>query len=218
MALIYHKQLPAESYLGVWRVEESIEALTEKLILDEEEWAFFKSLNKGKRNLHWLGGRVLIRQLLNTDHFIEVRSDEYGKPHLVNLPYELSISHSEDYAAVIIGKNRVGIDIEQIQRKIRRIAHKFMRDEELEQMTEAEDVSAPMYVYWGVKECLYKLYGKRQLNFRNHMQLDPFEYRPPGTVIARIMKDDWEASFKAHYELINGYMLTYVIEEEDEKS
>lgn len=216
MALIYHKQLPVESHLGVWQVEESIEVLTEKLILDEEEWAFFKSLNKGKRNLHWLSSRVLIRQLLNTDHFIEVRSDESGKPHLVNFPYELSISHSEDYAAVIIGKNRVGIDIEQIQEKIRKIAHKFMRDEEREQLQNFKDSYEPMYVFWGVKESLYKLYGKRQLNFRNHMQLKPFDYRPPGTVEARIMKDDWEASFKVHYERINGYMLTYVIEGEDE--
>ena len=214
MPLIYHKQLPNLTQLGVWRVEETIEDLKSRLILDEDELAFYRSLNKGKRNLHWLSGRVLIRNLLNTNHFIEVRSDEYGKPHLVNFDYELSISHSQAYAAVIISKKRVGIDIEEIRPKIKRIAHKFMREEEQAILSDNEKTAIrQMYVIWTGKEALYKLYGKRKLNFREHMQFEPFEPGSPGSARGWLKKNHEKQSFTVTFEELNGYMMAYTIEE-----
>ena len=214
MPLIYHKQLPNHTQMGVWKVEESIDDLKSRLILDEKELAFYKSLNKGKRNLHWLSGRVLIRNLLNTYHFIEVRSDECGKPHLVNFDYELSISHSQEYAAVIISKKRVGIDIEQIRPKIRRIAHKFMREEEQAILSDNEETAIrQMYVIWTGKEALYKLYGKRKLNFREHMQFEPFELGSPGSARGWLLKNDERKAFVVTFEELDGYMMAYTIEE-----
>ncbi len=213
MPLIYHKQLPHKTQMGVWKVEETIEDLKSRLILDEEEVAFYRTLNKGKRNLHWLSGRVLIRNLLNTNHFIEVRSDEYGKPHLVNFDYEMSISHSQDFAAVIISQKRVGIDIEEIQPKVKNIAHKFIRDEEMAFLSGDEDTAIKqMYVLWTGKETLYKLYGKRNLNFREHMAFEPFNLGSPGHAKGYIRKDGLETSFTVTFEELNGYMLAYTIE------
>lgn len=214
MPLIYHKQLPGQTQMGVWKVEETIQDLKSRLILDQEELAFYETLNKGKRNLHWLSGRVLIRNLLNTNHFIEVQSDEYGKPHLVNFDYELSISHSQDYAAVIISQNRVGIDIEQMRPKIRRIAHKFMREEELAFLAKDEDEAMrQMFVVWTGKEALYKLYGKRNLNFCDHMQFEPFLLGSPSHATAHLTKPGLEQTFTITFEEIDGYMMAYTIED-----
>jgi len=196
-------------------VEETIDDLKSRLILDQEELAFYQTLNKGKRNLHWLSGRVLIRNLLNTSHFIEVQSDEYGKPHLVNFDYELSISHSLDYAAVIISKKRVGIDIEQMRPKIRNIAHKFMREEEQAFLAEdADQAMRQMFVIWTGKEALYKLYGKRNLNFREHMAFEPFILGSPGHARGYLRKDGWEQAFRVTFEEIDGYMMAYTMEED----
>ncbi len=215
MPLIYHKQLPYQTQMGVWKVEETIEDLKSRLILDEDELAFYNTLNKGKRNLHWLSGRVLIRSLLNTNHFIEVRSDECNKPHLVNFDYELSISHSHDYAAVIISKKRVGIDIEAIRPKIKRIAHKFLREEEQAMLSDNEEKAVKqMYVIWTGKEALYKLYGKKQLNFRDHMHFEKFELGSPAQVRAHLEKNDWRKSFLVTFEELDGYMMAYSIEDE----
>ena len=94
--------------------------------------AYYEKLSNGKRHLHWLGTRVLLRKMLHTEEYIDCKVDAHGKPYLVNLPYHISLSHSFDYAAVMISKSKpVGIDIEQMKEKVERIAHKFMRPEEM---------------------------------------------------------------------------------------
>ncbi len=58
--------------------------------------------------------------------------DDHGKPYLVNFDYEISLSHSYDYAAVMISKDKkVGVDIELMKEKIDLIKHKFLSVEEL---------------------------------------------------------------------------------------
>lgn len=213
MPLIYHKQLPHQSQLGVWRVEETIEDLRSRLILDDEELAFYQQLNKGKRNLHWLSSRVLIRNLLHTNHFIEVRDDEHGKPRLVNFPYELTITHSEKFAAAMISKHRVGVDIEQIRPKIRRIVHKFATKAEQATLSSNEEHAIrQLFVIWTGKETLYKLYGKRELNFREHMSFEPFQLGSPGSATGYIHKGEFHKAYQVTFEELDGYMLAYTIE------
>src|SRR5690606_5399622 len=102
------------------------------LQLRDHERSYLESLVNGKRNLHWLSTRVLLRRMMNTDQYIDCRIDENGKPYLINFPYYISLSHSYEYAAVMISKNKaVGIDIEIIKDKIERIARKFLNSEEL---------------------------------------------------------------------------------------
>lgn len=214
MALVYHKELPFETQIALWKVAESIEDLKSRLMLNQEELDFYNSLQKGKRNLHWLASRVLIRKLLNTEKFIEVLSNEYGKPVLGNFDYHLSISHSFDFAAVIISRRKVGIDIELIKEKIDYIAHKFVSDEEFENLDE-NNKTEQLYVIWGGKESLFKLYGKGQLNFRNHIFFEPFFYVDKGWARASIIKDNYRKSFCIFYEKVEDYMLTYVIDDYD---
>lgn len=215
MPLVYYKHLPFETMIGIWKVEEKIEELRNKLILNKEELDFFHSLQKGKRNLHWLSSRVLIRQLLNTKDFIRLESDQYGKPHLINLNYDLSISHSFEYAAVILSRHKVGIDIELIKPKVKWIVHKFINEDENPVISEKYPLEH-MYVYWGGKESMYKLYGKRKLNFRENMKLESFRYQKDGgSVKGRIVNWEIDAELMIHYMPFNGYMLTYVIEGEN---
>ncbi|PSR05126.1 MAG: 4'-phosphopantetheinyl transferase [Bacteroidetes bacterium SW_10_40_5] len=210
MPLVVHKKLPEQTQIGVWRVEENIEDLKKRLKLNEQELAFFDRLRKGKRNLHWLSSRVLIRNLLDTPEFIRLEGDEHGKPHLMNFDYELSISHSFDYAAVIISKQKVGIDIEYIKPKIELIAHKFMSDQELDTIHE-EDRIKKMFVHWSGKESLYKLHGKKDMVLKENILLEPFQYKEEGIVNAAICKNGKQLNVPIHYQEFNGYMFTYVI-------
>ena len=79
MALAYYKQLDKTSFFGVWKIEESAEDLYSQLQLNDQEKAYLDSLNNGKRNLHWLSTRVLLRKLLNTQKYIDCQVDEDGK-------------------------------------------------------------------------------------------------------------------------------------------
>jgi 4'-phosphopantetheinyl transferase len=212
MALEFIKNVREGARLGVWRVEESVDALEKSLLLNEEERSFFLSLNKGKRNLHWLASRVLLRTMIDTPEFIEVKNDEHGKPHLINHPFELSFSHSADYAAVLLSKNICGVDIELIGTKIRGIAERFLHSEELEFTSDSADPFL-LHIIWGAKEAIFKLHGKRKLSFREHISVSPFKAENAGIVKASLLKVGHEKNFVVHYEVLKDYMLVYVLDE-----
>src|SRR5882762_7944694 len=165
MAIAYRQQVDDDTEFAIWKIEEQADELYSQLRLDEQEQAHYESLKVGKRNLHWLGTRVLLRKMLHTDEYIDCQVDAHGKPYLVNLPYHISLSHSFDYAAVMISKtHKVGIDIEQIKQKVERIAGKFLRPEELAFIGIDKRVEQ-LYVCWCAKEAVYKCNGQKEVSF-----------------------------------------------------
>lgn len=213
MPLVKLIQERDDTKIGIWKVEESVTELKNQLILNEEEIRFFNSLNKNKRNLHWLSSRVLLRTLINTPDFIEVYGDEHGKPHLLNFDFEISISHSYDYAAVMISRKASGIDIEKIKPVITRIAPKFLHPDELKEVDIQHDIKK-LYVIWCAKESVYKMNGKKGLIFRENIILNTFDFKESGGKVSGIylFNNNW-IPFEISYLTIDGYLLTYVIKQ-----
>ena len=106
MAIAYRQQVDDDTEFALWKIEEEAHELYSQLQLDANEQAYYETLNKSKRHLHWLGTRVLLRKMLKTDEYVDCKVDVHGKPYLVNLPYHISLSHSFDYAAVMISRSR----------------------------------------------------------------------------------------------------------------
>lgn len=212
MALAYRKQIDQDTSFAIWKIEESAEELYSQLQLKAHEDSFLETLNSGKRNLHWLSTRVLLRSMLDTDGYIDCRIDEHGKPYLENLPHKISLSHSFDYAAVIVSKSKaVGIDIELIKNKIERIAFKFMNKNELA-FIDKQRIIQHMYICWCAKEAIYKLQGKRNVSFLDHIFLNPFPCGDAGVFDATLEIEEQVTNFKVHYEKFNEYMIGYVTE------
>jgi phosphopantetheinyl transferase len=212
MPIIWSHKIDDNGELAVWHITESADELYSKLQLNKQERKYYESLQQGKRNLHWLGSRVLLRTLLNTSLYIDCQLDENNKPYLVNFPYEISITHSNDYAAVIIYKGKkVGIDIEKMSEKVERIAKRFLSEDELA-FIQLEFRIQQLYVCWGVKESLFKLYGKGNLPFIGGIQIKSFEPGIRGSLNASIFKDDYQQDFQLQYQQISEYMLTWCVE------
>ena len=212
MGLIHYEEFDPETKLGVWDIEEDEEFLLSRLTLSEEERAFLSGLQSKQRYLHWLGSRVLLKELLQDDQFVDMQVDEFGKPKLINFPYHVSISHSFDYAAVIMSRDYlVGVDVELIHPKIERVAHKFMLREELDNLSYEEEVEE-LYVHWCAKEVLFKIYGKGKINFKRDIPLEPFEYTEKGMLKGRVEKKDFNKSYEIFYQKIGQYMLVYTID------
>ena len=210
MALAYHKEIDPYTSFALWKIEETAEELTAQLQLRKHELDYLATLNKGKRNLHWLSTRVLLRTMMNTDEYIDCKVDEHGKPYLDNFPHHISLSHSFDYAAVMISKDKeVGIDIELIKEKIERIAHKFMRPEELS-FLDKENHTEHLYMCWCAKEAVYKLQGKKNVSFHDHILLKPFKYKRNGSSDASLEINGTVRRFEVYYQQIDGYMIGYV--------
>lgn len=207
MALAFTQQLDIDTEFAVWRIEEEAADLYRQLQLDDYEKAYVEQLSNGKRHLHWLGTRVLLRNMLHTSNYINCKVDAYGKPYLVDLPYHISLSHSFDYAAVMISKSRpVGIDIEQIKEKVERIATKFLSPGELE-FIDPEQRIPHLYACWCAKEAIYKCYGRKEVSFLHHIRLQPFAFAQQGSLQAQLQKGEVDLNFEVDYLQFEDYMI-----------
>lgn len=206
------KQIHPEVELGIWKINETPEELLSKLILTDQESAYYQRLRAGSRAMQWLGSRVLLRQMIGTSDFIDFRIDSHDKPYLFNFPHHFSITHSHEYAAVIMSETcLVGMDIEEIHPKIERIAHKFMSDIELSYLSVADRI-IQLYACWTAKEALYKLYGKKGVSFKDNILLSPFTYAASGEITAILAIDAFYKQFSIHYEVLDNYMMAWVID------
>ncbi|MFD1258482.1 4'-phosphopantetheinyl transferase family protein [Mucilaginibacter terrae] len=210
MAIAYRKQVDADTEFALWRMEEEVDTLYRQLQLNEQEKAYVEQLGNGKRHLHWLGTRVLLRTMLDTNEYIDCKIDSHGKPYLANLPYHISLSHSYDYAAVMISKSRpVGIDIEQIKQKVERIAPKFLTPAERATIS-PENKIEHLYVCWCAKEAVYKCYGQKEISFLDNIALLPFNFATEGSLAVNLHKGDVNLDYKVEYLQYEDYMLGYV--------
>jgi|SRR6185312_10560198 len=210
MAIAYRRQVDNDTEFALWKIEEKAEDLYSQLQLDDHEQAQYSRLSLNKRNLHWLGVRVLLRTMLNTSEYIDCKIDEHGKPHLVTIPYHISLSHSFDYAAVMISRSRpVGIDIEQVRDKVERIADKFMRRSEMEFIGNNDRINQ-LYACWCAKEAVYKCYGHKEVSFADNISLEPFNFVSGGSINAHLEKSGVSLDYKVDYLQYEDYMIGYV--------
>lgn len=203
MPLWEDRNLPDGSQLGIWKIEETEEFFHDRLVLAEVEKEELAPL-RGRRRLEWLASRYLIHDLLSDEpqwDRIPLQKDDCGKPHLYGSPLHLSFSHSHEWAAVIISEKPVGIDIQVFVEKIGRLKKKFMRPIEADSLKEETELEH-LHFYWGAKEALYKGYGRKELDWREHILVEPFEYKDFTQSIGQVCKGEicqnYQLSFEKH--------------------
>ncbi|HFA48219.1 MAG TPA: 4'-phosphopantetheinyl transferase superfamily protein [Bacteroidetes bacterium] len=213
MALWYEKEWSHGYQLGIWKLEEDEAFFQKKLELQKVEEEELSRI-KGRRRLEWLASRYLIHALLSDmpewDR-IPLVKDEFGKPHLHGSLLDLSFSHSSEFVAVIISKMKVGIDIQRFVPKITLLERKFMRAEEsgsLEEKTRLEH----LHFYWGAKEALYKAYGRKLLDWKENMLVEPFDYQEVGQTRGVVTKGEFYQEYDIFFEKKGGYFLVYCFE------
>ncbi len=153
----------------VWKIEEPISFFLEHLVLTKNEDEEYAMITNDSRRLEWAATRFLQRQLVN-DSLVK---NEFGKPFLNRLKGHISLSHCKGYSAVSFNPTHsTGIDIEPQTPKILRIYHKFVNNEELSYIKNNE---ITYYTFiWCAKETIYKWYGKKQLDFKRNIIINPF--------------------------------------------
>lgn len=212
MALVYLRELNEQTKFAIWKIEESADELVAKLQLDEAEQNKLRQLAKGKRTLHWLATRVLLRYLLQTDNYIHCPSDANGKPYLPDYPYKISLTHSFDYAGVMLStKGECGIDLEIVKEKVTRIKSKFLKPEELAFISPEHKI-LQLYACWCAKEAVYKLQGNKGVSFLDDMTIKPFNFKQQGVLFLELTKDGKTTTYEVFYEQFQNYMLGFSVE------
>ncbi len=201
MPTISHKYIKSNVLTGVWRIDEDEAGLRE--ILNKPALPVFSVM---QRNLHWLASRCLLTELLaiwgHEGNFSLERLDS-GKPVLTHPRLEISISHAGKYAAVAIGTERAGIDIEQISPRIRKIRSKFMNEPECQLLKDDNDLEW-MYSVWSAKEALFKYDEEGALDFREHLSVKKGD---PGYLIGQIHKGRKQLELLIPCEKLEDYIL-----------
>lgn len=130
MPLLFEKNINDQTKLAVWNIEESEEWFIERLWFCREELLELNTL-KNKKRLEWLADRYVLHELIGEQDRFPCIKNEFGKPFLEGSDWQISLSNSADKAAAIVSKKATGLDIQYLTEKIKRIASKFMRDDEL---------------------------------------------------------------------------------------
>lgn len=213
MPVFFHQDLPdSPGELGLWRIVESEAWFLSQLQLQPHEQDQLDRI-KGHRRVEWLSVRLLVHQMSGRSRRGTFLKDEYGKPHLLDSPWEVSVSHSRELSAAIAAPRPVGIDIQRLVPKIERLVPRFMRPEE-QQSLSSEQRILHAHVYWGAKEALYKAYGRKELDFCYHIRITPFHLQgTKGQCRGWVEKGGFYAQYEIRYELLaDDYMLVYCLE------
>lgn len=162
-----------------------------------------------QKRLEYLAGRALMRTLVESIRltYEGIRKDEFGKPFLKSHSHSISLSHSYPYVAAQIDQNQtVGIDVEQIKEKLRQVGPRVLSQDEV---ADAEDSLVKLCIYWCAKEALYKIHGKRNVLFSDHLHVHPFELAESGSLQAHIDVSGAERMVQLRYHVTKEYVTVY---------
>ena len=199
---LYKKLEGAEYSIGVWKTEEGLDFF-ELLFNGHPE------IQNGQKKLQWFASRHLANIMVGQPDIIV--KDETGKPNFKTAPLNISLSHTQHFAAVITSKKHaVGIDIETINPKVEKIAFKFLTEQEIANIA-AEEKIEKLILYWSAKESLYKFYGWGGVEFKTQLLIEPFILNHSGTLKADIITPHLPVkNLTIQYEFFEGHVLTHV--------
>ena len=175
----------------IWKIQESLEELIQ--LYPNLEFPKFKS---NKRNLESICSRIL---LYKHSKNLKISYCENGSPLLNNHQY-ISISHSGNLVCIAISDNIIGLDIDEISEKSKKIQSKFVNPNQTN-LTENKTS-----LIWCIKESVFKFHKKGDVNFKKDILLKDFVAKSKGKLSVKFRKK----CLKAYYFKIENKYLVYV--------
>ncbi|HOE58991.1 MAG TPA: 4'-phosphopantetheinyl transferase superfamily protein [Bacteroidales bacterium] len=160
--------------LGLWQITESSEELIPFACLDPDEFVQFSKFKSPLRRLHWLAWRALLRKMIPESNFSLIYDDN-GKPFPLDHSFQLSVSHSGNWATCFIDANHpVGLDLEAVHERVLKVKERFLSPLELEYFSPSANDPFVFTVLWSAKEAVFKYIGQKGINFRQQITIEPF--------------------------------------------
>ncbi len=209
MAALKQKIMDNQDRIGLWKIEEPCAFFEQQLpgIVNNPNW-YRKT--KG-RKLEWLASRYLLTKLLDVKGAYQLYKNHTGKPFFNNSSLNVSFSHSAKYVAAIIGENRVGIDIQRMTPRIKKLSFKFLCETEKEKFTQEKELEN-LHLIWGAKEALYKVYGTTDLFFKRDIEVQTIDRNEnKGKIIALVNRTNKQTTHEIAYEWIEDHLLVHTI-------
>lgn len=196
----------SNSRILVWKVTESLDDLLVNTILNPAHKKRFDGMKSELHQRAFLSVRHLLQIIGYSD--LDMYYDEFGKPNL-NDGKHISITHSHQFAAIIISDSIVGIDLEWAREKILRIACKFAQAEgEYLQQETLDDQILKLTVIWGIKESIFKIRNEPGISFKDHIEVPNFELSSKKAV-GHLRFLNLHKTFDIQFEIIEDFVLVW---------
>ena len=210
----YIKKIETEAgILGIWEIPEPVESLTEIFHFSEKEQSEFNKIKIDKRRIEYLAVRLLLKRLLNFK--LEIIYDNKGKPRLRNHSQNISISHSSEVVTVLLSEKKIGIDVENTERNVEKIATRYLSGDELIHIKSTKNPQSAKILYWSAKEAIIKCSIVPGIQFNEQITIQPFEIQEEGKFYGTLNANDKISSFCLWYFFYKNNVVVYCVEVEN---
>jgi phosphopantetheinyl transferase len=206
----FYKQiwLSGDTAIQLWELTETPIDLLPWAELNLNEKAQLASIRNVKRQCEFLAVRILLKKMWKDR---QIYYTDCGAPYLEGEETYISISHSKRFVSLMHSKFPCGIDIESIESKALKVAHKFLNDNEKVMIGK----EAPAYdatLLWSAKESLYKMLNKDGVDFSTQLLINKIENHNVRKIYAGIKSEKAETSHEVSFELVDDQILTWVLD------
>lgn len=212
MALYLRKKLDNKAEIAVWQVTETEEELLNltSVPTDElEEISLFRSESQRRQKL---AVRALINELFEEKMYLNHHDN--GKPYLENCATNISITHTENYVAIITHEEEeVGIDIESLERDFSAVEKKALSEDEIDDLEDnSSNKNEQLAIYWCAKEAIYKRMSQNRVIYAEQIEVEKFRPKGEGELEATfIHKDEHEEEFDLEYMMFDRHVLVWLV-------
>ena len=182
--------------LGLWRIDGS----ENRFASEFPDMASELSVRHPRTQLQRYASRLLLAEMLGA--MPKVSKNEHGKPLLPDLPFDVSISHTEGYAAILLGNGKLGVDVQHYKPNVLKVRDRFLDDRELQMADDIETTT----LFWAAKEAIYKYNAKPGLDFRDPITVHSME---PETLPSSFVFEGVETRLNLGWKKLDGAMLVW---------
>ena len=183
MPIVFSRNKGEESVVAVWKIDESEEELSKIIPFTSEMKSTLDRFRNASRRLEWLASRALIYKI--TGCIPQVEYNESGQPYIPNLNKNISITHTDGYAAIVVGNCQTGIDIERPLERILRVSERFIHPNEKKYISSEKAIYYNTLI-WCAKETLYKIIAQQGVIFNEELEVLPFSIENEGVLNTEI--------------------------------
>ena len=175
----------------IWELTESIQEL-EKI----SSFSNTSHLHSEKRKKEFICSRLLLKEY-NSD--LQISYTENGSPILSNEEF-ISISHSANLIVIAVSKKNIGVDIQEISEKPKKLFSKFGNSHHTNLSKEK------CTLVWSIKESVFKYHKIGNVDFKKDIYIPEFTEKGKGILEVRFKTE----LLKANYFKIENQFLVYV--------
>jgi 4'-phosphopantetheinyl transferase len=208
MSIISIEHLKDRKIIGLWHISETLEILKSMIHLSEQDELHYNKRKTLSKKKQWLASRILLQQMYPNPCYITY--DSFGKPFDSLHQFNLSISHSDAYCSVYIDPfSPVGVDVQKMKIPFRVGLDYFLNDSELKWIDPSNDLL--INLIWSAKETIYKYAGIYALNFKEAINIVPFDLKNPNPIVCILKLPDQIQAISVSYRFFEDYVYTYTV-------